>query len=425
VSSSFPFRRPTPKRTAAWYYERRRRFRDRRLGYAGYPVRVDQIAERDHLYHFYLQLRSDGGPAAGVDGLHAADLSPSEAGDYMGVLSRCLRDGTYRPHPVRPVAVPKPGTDEYRLLKIGVLGDRVVGKALHNAFAPLWERRFLPCAYGFRPRRSTWTLLADLEVAMDRQDRWVLAVADIRKAFDHVPNTEVVKLHRQALDRVRQNNFSPTDRLRTVALVEHVLRGHDPTRTRGIDQGGPYSPTALNVLLHYTLDVPLVWHVGSKPPRYFRYADNLCYLGRSVTDGRQVLEKASQLLQPLGLTLKAGAEVVDLRTGGSAQLLGFTLRQVGGQIRYGIGPATWDNLKQHLGQAHATNYPPTAACLTVLGCVDSLGPAFESGVVTQVLSAAAQYGFREINPGDVQTRWQNSWERWQRVRQHARRRYRG
>src|SRR5262245_50111684 len=98
----------------------------------------------------------------------------------MGVLSECILNATYRPQDVRRIAVPKPGTGEYRILKIGVLADRVVGKALHNAFTPLWEGRFLPCSYGFRPRRSTWTLLADLEVAMERQGRWVLGIADIR-----------------------------------------------------------------------------------------------------------------------------------------------------------------------------------------------------------------------------------------------------
>jgi RNA-directed DNA polymerase len=395
------------------------------MGYAGYPLRLEQIGERDNLFHCFLQLVKEGGPAAGVDGLHAADLSPREAGDYMGVLSECILNATYRPQPVRAVAVPKPGTGEYRTLKIGVLGDRVVGKALHNAFTPLWERRFLPCSYGFRPRRSTWTLLADLEVAMERQGRRVLGIADIRKAFDTVPNTEIVALHRQALDRLRQKNFGPMGKLYTVTLVERVLRGHDDTRTRGIDQGGPYSPTALNVLLHYTLDVPLVRHVGSEPRRYYRYADNVCHLGRSVSEGGQVLGKVTQLLQPLGLTLKAGAGVVDLRAGGSAQLLGFTLRLGGGQIRYGVGPAAWDNLRQHLGQAHVTSDPPTAARLAVLGWVDALGPAFESGVLTAVTSTAVAYGFREISLEEVRKRWRDSWQRWRRVLQRARRRYRG
>ena len=113
------------------------------------------------------------------------------------------------------------------------------------------------------------------------------------------------------------------------------------------------------------------------------------------------------------------------RTGGTAQLLGFTLRLEGGQIRYGVGPAAWDNLRQHLGDAHVTSDPPTAARVAVLGWVDALGPAFESGVVATVISTAVTYGFREISRRDVRRRWRDSWERWQRVLQRARRRYRG
>ncbi len=307
MSSGFAFRRLAQKRSAQWYYEQRRLRRDRRLDYAGYPLRLEQIAERDNLFHCYLQLLREGGPAAGVDGVHAADLSPSEAGDYMGVLSRCILNGTYRPQPVRAVAIPKPGTDEYRTLKIGVLGDRVVGKALHNAWTLFWEQRFLRCSYGFRPRRSTWTLLADLEVRMQKYGRRVLAIADVRKAFDNVPVNKVVELHTQALDRVRQSNFGASDKLRTVTLVEQVLRGHDETRTRGIDQGGPYSPTALNVLLHYTLDVPLKAYVGNKPLLY-RYADNLCGLCKSVSEGWRMLKKVTRLLQPLAMCLKEDAQ---------------------------------------------------------------------------------------------------------------------
>jgi len=62
----------------------------------------------------------------------------------------------------------------------------------------------------------------------------------------------------------------------------------------------------------------------------------------------------------------------------------------------------------------------------VLGWVDALGPAFESGVVAAVTSTAVAYGFREsISQQDVRTRWRDSRERWQRVLQRARRRYRG
>src|SRR5262249_11766988 len=151
---------------------------------------------------------------------------------------------------------------------------------------------------------STWHRLADLEVRMRKYDRWVVAVADVRKAFDNVPISTVVELHTQALDRLKQKTFSAADKHRTVALVETVLRGRDEHKTRGIDQGGPFSPSALNVLFHYQLDVPITARVGTKPC-WFRYADNLVCLGQNVSEGGQVLDRVSQLLQPLGPT---GAE---------------------------------------------------------------------------------------------------------------------
>jgi retron-type reverse transcriptase len=332
--------------------------RDRGRGYDGYALRIDQIGDRDNLYQCYRQLLHHGGPAAGVDELRAADLSPSEAGNYMGVLSACVRHGTYRPNPVRVVPIPKPGSHEWRQLKIGTLGDRIIGKALHHAFAPVWEQHFLPCSYGFRRQRNTWMLLADLETRMQTLNRWVVAIADIRRAFDTVAIHQVIALHDMVLDGITQQKFTPKDKACTLALIDTVLRGHDAERTRGIDQGGPYSPTALNVLLHYMLDVPVMAHVDNKP-LWYRYADNLVYLAQSVSEGKAMLGKVTQLLQPLGLTLKAEAEVTDLSTGGTAQLLGFSLRQDGDQIHYGIGPAAWDNLQHHLGAAHVERDPPS------------------------------------------------------------------
>jgi hypothetical protein len=119
----------------------------------------------------------------------------------------------------------------------------------------------------------------------------------------------------------------------------------------------------------------------------------------------------TQLLQPSGLTLKAGAEVVDLSTGDEVQLMGFRLRQEGDQVRYRIASAAWDNLRHHLGTAHTEPDPPAAARQSVLGWVDALGPAFESGDVAEILSIAAAYDFREIIPADVLARWGDSQKR--------------
>lgn len=156
--------RPGRRRKAQRDYYRERRARRRRQVARSsiLPVSVAVIADRDHLYECYQELRREGGQAPGIDGVTYTHLSNSEAAEIMGGLSRALLDGTYRPHPTREVRIPKPGTDQTRPLRLGTICDRVVGKALTRVLGPVWERIFLPCSWGFRPRRSPWQMLAAL-----------------------------------------------------------------------------------------------------------------------------------------------------------------------------------------------------------------------------------------------------------------------
>src|SRR6185295_6749185 len=87
-------------------------------------------------------------------------------------------------------------------------------------------------------------------------------------------------------------------------------------------------------------------------PSWYRYADNLAYRCRDVTEGHRALERARQLLAPVGLSPKgADGPPVDLRTGGEVQLLGFTLSYAGDRLHLGLGQEAWDGLDQGLAAA--------------------------------------------------------------------------
>jgi hypothetical protein len=145
MASGTNLRRFAQPRTAAWHFQQRQRRRNLSMGYEGWPIRVEQIANRDHLFHCWRQLASEGGKGPGIDGYTYADFSPSEVGVIVGDLSEQALSGKCWPEPVRPVQIPKrPGSSEYRGLGIPTLCDRVLGKALDKDFKGLLNKRFSP-----------------------------------------------------------------------------------------------------------------------------------------------------------------------------------------------------------------------------------------------------------------------------------------
>lgn len=211
-----------PKTPADYYAERRER-RRRRLATGVFPATPSLIADRDNLYECYRECRREGGQSPGIDRVTYRALSNGEAGESLGRVSARLLDGTYRPQETRPVSIPKPGTDQRRELHVGVILDRVVAKALHKALEPVWEPIFLPCSYGFRRGRDAWQLLASLEAVMVAKGRWVMAVDDVKSAFDRVPVGEVLACHRRALEAVRLPKSTRKRRAAWGAEVERLL----------------------------------------------------------------------------------------------------------------------------------------------------------------------------------------------------------
>jgi len=266
--------------------------------------------------------------------------------------------------------------------------------------------------------------LADLEATMINQDRWVLAIADIRKAFDSVRIKDVLQAHNQIFERQLAKKIERSDRSRIWGLVRTVLRGADSQRQLGIDQGNPYSPTALNVLLHLIHDVPLTEDVCF--PSWHRYADNLTYLSQNVPDGHQVLSGVRHLLRSRSLELKETATVRDLAAGEEAELMGFTLRRARRRLILTIGDSAWDTLHEHLRNAHSASNPVMAAKRLLSGWISSWGMAIETvePVIEQVLHTAAEYGFRETCcRKELGRQVVTARRRWRRLRTAARRRH--
>jgi hypothetical protein len=349
-------------------------------------------------------MRTKAGQAPGRDGLRYDVISRKEAPRILEVVSRSLLDGTYRPYPTRTVEIPKAGSQGTRRLSLPTIIDRVVASALNNALSPYFERIFLPRSYGFRPGRSTWTLLAQLNADILAQKRYVLAIDDIKNAFPSVNIANVLADHARYVNCPRY-----------LGLIDTVLRAGDSTKQIGIPQGSPYSPVALNLHLHHAHDVLI-----AQTPSWYRFADNLAYLCQDVSEGMQALDKSRSILSQVGLTLKGVDGLpVDLRRG-NAQLLGFTLSADDTGLQIDLGRESWNRLVQALQQGHRAMDPMSHAHRAIDGWVCANGPAFEYRRVETLsflTKTVSSLDYRELGSLDgLELKMKEAYRRWQVLR---------
>ena len=283
---------------------------------------------------------NQGANTPGVDGLTVAQVEESiGVPGFLHDLRAALRDGSFRPLPVRERTIPKPGgSGKVRKLGIPSIADRVVQAALKLVLEPVFEADFLPVSYGFRPRRRPHDAIAEIHHFGTRGYRWVLD-ADIEAAFDTVAHTAV-------MDAVRKRIKDK----RVLALVKAFLKagiltelGDTQDTVTGTPQGGILSPLIFNVVMS-ALDEHVMgpWKDGGtmstngkrayrrsrgRPTwRIVRFADDFVILVHGTREHAEALrEDVAAVLAPLGLRLsEAKTQVVHMADG--FNFLGLRIR---------------------------------------------------------------------------------------------------
>src|SRR5690606_30172543 len=97
---------------------------------------------------FYDVKRNKG--AHGVDNVTIKEYE-IELEHNLRMLQQSLRCKTYRAKPVRRVYIPKADGTQ-RPLGIPTVQDRIVQAAVKRKLEPIFEKKFLPCSFGFRPQ---------------------------------------------------------------------------------------------------------------------------------------------------------------------------------------------------------------------------------------------------------------------------------
>jgi RNA-directed DNA polymerase len=257
------------------------------------------------------------GGSAGVDEQTVAHFG-RHAEEELQRLHEQLREGTYRPQPVRRVWIDKPGSKEKRPLGIPAVRDRIVQGALRHVLEPIFEVDMAEHSYGFRPGRGAKDALRRVDSLLKAGHVWVVD-ADLKNYFDTIPYERLMAWVKQ---RVADG--------RVLALVESFLRagvleeakGWQPT-LRGTPQGGVISPLLANIYLN-----PLDRQMEQAGYEMVRYADDFVILCRSEAEAQQALDAVRQWVTEAGLTLHPEkTRGVDASAPGGFDFLGYHFEQ--------------------------------------------------------------------------------------------------
>jgi CRISP-associated protein Cas1 len=251
---------------------------------------LDQAFTEQRLLDAWAEVR-EAALADGDAGPEVERFEPSAA-RHISQLAAALADGTFHPHPVVRVEIPKPNGGVRKLAVPGLV-DRIAERALLVELDALIDPLLLPWSFAYRHGLSVRDALACLAEARDAGAAWV-ARCDIDDCFEHIPRWEVLRRLRDVIP-----DPAVVDLVR--AFMDRPVIGERTApagRGLGLHQGSPLSPLLCNLYLDQ-FDRAML-NCGY---RAIRYSDDIAIPVADRGSAEVALSEVSRELGELRLTL--------------------------------------------------------------------------------------------------------------------------
>lgn len=274
---------------------------------------LERILSRENLNRAYKRVRANKG-APGIDGMTVEEALPWLR-ENRDELLEMIRQGKYKPQPVRRKEIPKPDGG-IRKLGIPTVVDRIIQQAIAQQLTPIYEPLFSDLSYGYRPGRSAQDAM--LKVKEYAEKGYTQAVlVDLSKYFDTLN-------HELLMNLLRKDIYDK----RVIELIKRYLKagvmenGLLVKTEEGSPQGGPLSPLLANIYLNeYDKEM------ARRGVPVIRYADDIVVLAKSERAAERLLESTQRYLEGK-LKLRMNMEkskVVSVYSKQNFKFLGFAL----------------------------------------------------------------------------------------------------
>ena len=237
---------------------------------------IEEILEPENIAAAWRRVKANHG-APGIDGMTVEDF-PAFAREHWPRIASAIRDGSYRPAPVKRAWIPKPDGSK-RPLGIPTVLDRVIQQAVAQVLGPLFEADFSEHSHGYRPGRSAFKAVAVMEESW-KEGRRHAVECDLKSFFDTVNHDRLMNALREKV-RCRK----------TLGLIRRYLMagvvlpdGTCEATPQGVPQGGPLSPLLANIALD-----PLDKELAARGHKFARYADDFIVTVKSANAAKRVM----------------------------------------------------------------------------------------------------------------------------------------